>query len=187
MRPGMLAGGVDPEQGVEDLRGGVRVQSRDDLGDDVEVPIEELAEPEVVLHRPQAGLAGDEELVAGNAERVLTVHDHQTDSQRVGCGGRNPVAPLPGAGLVGPLQVWHSPDRSHRPRLKVRRNGKLSHVRLRFFQTAQKGSDARQRTHFSMGTRGGVPTTGGSRRTSGTPQRVPQRANAADGPFSAAC
>ena len=54
----MLADGIDPEQGVEDLRGGVRVQSRDDLGDDVEVPIEELAEPEVVFYRPQAGKGG---------------------------------------------------------------------------------------------------------------------------------
>jgi hypothetical protein len=47
-------------------------------------------------------------------------------------------------------------------------------------------------THH-MGTRGGVPTAGGSRRTSGTPQRVPQRGGThrrwvtADGPFSAAC
>src|SRR5512137_2732791 len=29
-----------------------------------------------------------------------------------------------------------------------------------------------------MGTRGGVPATGGSRRTPGTPQRAPQRGNA---------
>jgi hydrogenase maturation protease len=48
-------------------------------------------------------------------------------------------------------------------------------------QAAQKGSDARRRAQ------GGVPTAGGSRRTTGTPQRVPEQANAADGPFSAAC
>jgi len=34
---------------------------------------------------------------------------------------------------------------------------------------------------------GGAPTEGGSRRTQGTPQRAPERANAVDGPFSAAC
>jgi hypothetical protein len=45
-----------------------------------------------------------------------------------------------------------------------------------------------------MGTRGGVPTAGGSRRTLGTLQQVPEQAGdpaagwvPADGPFSAAC
>ena len=42
-----------------------------------------------------------------------------------------------------------------------------------------------------MGTRRfakrGVPTASGSRRTTGTPQRVRERTNSADGPFSAAC
>ena len=42
-------------------------------------------------------------------------------------------------------------------------------------QAAQKGPDARRRAK------------GRVRRTPGTPQRAPERANAADGPFSAAC
>ena len=50
-----------------------------------------------------------------------------------------------------------------------------------FAQAAQKGPDARRNTQS------GVPTAGGSRRTPGTPQRVLECSNAADGPFSAAC
>jgi hypothetical protein len=42
-------------------------------------------------------------------------------------------------------------------------------------QAAQKGPDARRRV------------MGRVKRTSGTPQRAPEQANAADGPFSAAC
>jgi hypothetical protein len=44
-----------------------------------------------------------------------------------------------------------------------------------FVQAAQKGPDARRHA------------AGRVRRTGGTPQRVARRANAADGPFSAAC
>jgi hypothetical protein len=47
--------------------------------------------------------------------------------------------------------------------------------KLSFPQAAQKGPDARRRAMRRL------------RRTPGTPQGVRERANAADGPFSAAC
>ena len=42
-------------------------------------------------------------------------------------------------------------------------------------------------THPADGYPGRAPTEGGSRRTPGTPHRVPKRANVVDGPFSTAC
>jgi hypothetical protein len=46
---------------------------------------------------------------------------------------------------------------------------------LKKVQTTHPRMGTRRRTH-QMGTRGGVPTEGGSRRTPGTPQGVPERA-----------
>jgi hypothetical protein len=54
-------------------------------------------------------------------------------------------------------------------------------ARTRVPQAAQKGPDARRRG------KAGYPPKVGRRRTPRTPQRAPERANAAGGPFSAAC
>src|SRR4029453_16284946 len=71
---------VDEPERVEDLHRLMGVERRHDLGDRVEVPVDELAEAAVVVDRARAGTACDEELEGGDAERVLDVDGNETDA-----------------------------------------------------------------------------------------------------------
>ncbi len=70
-----VAAGVDQEERVEDLHRGVGVQRREDVADHTHVPVDELGKTPVVIHRPL-----HDQLVAGSAEGVLSVNDHQSDA-----------------------------------------------------------------------------------------------------------
>src|SRR5205814_7544826 len=100
----------------------VGVERRHDLRDRVEVPIEELAEPMVVVDRACARAAADEKLEARDAERVLDVNSDEADPRRVF--GRllqrlfaRPLLRLPRA-----LFVRDAPDLADPRRLEVRGN-----------------------------------------------------------------
>jgi hypothetical protein len=61
----------------------MRVEGRHDLGDVVEVPVDELAQAACVVERAGARAAGDEELEPRRAERVLHVDDDERDPEAV--------------------------------------------------------------------------------------------------------
>ena len=70
---------VHPEYGVEDLQRRVGVESGRDFRDHVEVLVDEAAQACVVIHRATSGPARDEQFIPRNAERILAVHEKQTD------------------------------------------------------------------------------------------------------------
>ena len=75
---------------MEDLERLVGVERRHDLRQRAEVAVDELAEPARVVERARAAAAGDEELEAGRAERVLDVDDDEGDAEAVVGGGGTP-------------------------------------------------------------------------------------------------
>ena len=83
VRARVAAVDVDEVRGVEDLERLMRVERGDDLRDRAQVPVEERAQAPAVVERARSRAAGDEELEAGRAERVLRVHEQETDAGRV--------------------------------------------------------------------------------------------------------
>ena len=79
----MASLGVDEQRAVEDLERLVRVERGHDLRERAEIAVDELAEPPRVVERSRPGAAGDEELEAGRAERVLHVDDDERDPEAV--------------------------------------------------------------------------------------------------------
>ena len=108
---------VDQEERVKDLHRGVGVQRREDVADHAHVAIEELGEAPVVLHRPL-----HYQLVAGRAEGVLSVDDHQGDTGPVIRGRRNAVLARPIQGFVLASAVGHRPDLVDGRRVEVGRD-----------------------------------------------------------------
>ena len=104
---------VDEEDAVEDLERLVRVQRRDDLRQRAQVAVDELAEPARVVERGRSRPAGDEQLEAGRAERVLDVDGDECDAKVVLRGRRDSVLCAPAlrvrrAGCV--VDAPHLPD-----------------------------------------------------------------------------
>lgn len=81
---GMGSLGVHPEDGVEDLHGGVGVQGSHDLGDVGEVAVDKLTQTPVILHRPQAARTTHKQLKARNAEGILHIDEQQAYPHLVG-------------------------------------------------------------------------------------------------------
>ena len=106
----MGAAGIHPEEWVEDLRGGVRVERRHHLGDAVEVAVEEGRDPLAVLGRPTARAAAHEQLEPGQAERVLHVDQEQRRARAVLQRRADPVPRRPGPRLGRALLVRHAVD-----------------------------------------------------------------------------
>jgi hypothetical protein len=113
---------VDEPERVEDLHRLMGIERRHDLGDRVEVPVDELAETAVVVDRACAGAALDEQLEGGDAERVLDVDGDEADPHRVL--RRRPQAVLrgPQLGLARAVVVGHPPDLAHGLRVEMWRN-----------------------------------------------------------------
>jgi hypothetical protein len=116
----MPAGSVHEPGGVEDLVRLMCVEGGHDLGDRGEIAVDELAEAAAVGRR-----AGDEQLEAGRAERVLAVDDHEPDAGRVVCRRREHVLDRPPLGLGRPVLVRNAPDISGARRVEVRRDRQL--------------------------------------------------------------
>jgi hypothetical protein len=74
---------VDEEGAVEDLKRLMRVKRRHDLRQRAQVAVDELAEPARVVERGRSRPAGDEQLEAGRAERVLDVDGDERDPKAV--------------------------------------------------------------------------------------------------------
>ena len=115
---------VDEPEGVEDLHRLVGVERRHDLGDRVEVPVEELAEAAVVVDGPRPGAPGDEELEARDTERVLHVDRDEADSERVVGGWMQRMIQRPRLGLPRPVLVGNAPDLADPFRVEMGRNRK---------------------------------------------------------------
>ena len=112
---------VHEPHGVKDLHRLVGIERRHDLRYRVQVPEEEVAQAAVVVHGARAGTARDEQLEAGDAERVLDVDRDQADSQRVLRGWAQGVLVGPRLGLSRTLFVGDSPDLSDSVRVEVGR------------------------------------------------------------------
>src|SRR5207249_11940799 len=93
-----------------------------DLRDRVEVAVQELAEPAVVVDGAGAGAACDEQLETGDAERVLNVDGDEADPRGVFRGRAEGVLAGPRLGPLGALLVGHSPDLADRLGIEVRWN-----------------------------------------------------------------
>ena len=106
----VLSFGVHQEGRVEDLHGQVGVHGGGDVGDAVQVVVDEAAQADVVLHRAAARPPGDEEFEVGQAEGVLHIDEHQGDAGRILRRWRDGVLLRPGAGLTGAGFVIHLPD-----------------------------------------------------------------------------
>src|SRR5262249_35063097 len=105
--PAALAEEVDA---VEDLHRLMRVHRRHDLGDRVEVPVDERAEAPVVVDRTGARAARDEELEARDAEGVLDVDEDEADTECVLVRRPQTLLRGPVPRIGGPLLVLDAPD-----------------------------------------------------------------------------
>ena len=123
----MVPAGVDEPDRVEDLLDAVRIEAGDDLRDRTEVAVDELAEPPVVVDRARSRPAADEELEAGDAERVLNVDGEEADPGLVLRSRSNPVCVDPEASVSGALLVRHAPHLSHLLRPVEVGHGQLAH------------------------------------------------------------
>ena len=94
---------------------------------DAEVAVDELAEPPVVVDRARSRPAADEELEAGDAERVLDVDGEQADPELILAGRPNPVLLGPEPSVSGALLVRHAPDLSDLLRPVEVGHGQLAH------------------------------------------------------------
>ena len=68
---------------MEDLERLVRVHGHHGLGDGPEVPIDELAQPPVVVEGSRSRSTGHEQLEPRGAEGVLDVDEQQADARAV--------------------------------------------------------------------------------------------------------
>jgi hypothetical protein len=93
---GVLALGVDPPGGVEDLIDAVRVHREMERGDLVEVAVDPAHDAVGVVDR-----AGHEEARAGRAEPDLAVDPEGADARLVAVRGQDAVPRAVGLGLVG--------------------------------------------------------------------------------------
>src|SRR6478672_12543857 len=123
----MVPVGVDEPDRVEDLQCAVRIEARDDLRDHTEVAVDELAEPPVVVDRTRSRTPADEELEAGDAERVLDVDGEEADPKRVVRSRPNALLLGPDPSVAGALLVRHAPDLSHLLRPVEVGHGELAH------------------------------------------------------------
>jgi hypothetical protein len=98
----------------------VRVECRDDARDRVEVSVDELTEPTVVVDRPRAAAAGDEELEIRQAERVLDVDREEADPEAVLGRGRYGMLVRPALCVGGEPLVPHAPELADALGLEVR-------------------------------------------------------------------
>jgi hypothetical protein len=114
--------GIYPEDGVEDLHAGVGVQRRDDLRDAAQVPVEELTQPPVVVDGTATRSTADEQLMLRQAERILTVDEHEAGPLDIGTRRRNPVCSRPRDGVGCSGGVVDPPHRLHRCGIEVRRH-----------------------------------------------------------------
>ena len=101
---------VHPEYGVEDLQRRVRVESGRDLRQYVQVPVDEAAQTVVVVYRAAARRARHEQLVSRNAERILAVHEQETDPGIVVGRMIDAMRLRPGLRLRRTVGVVHAPD-----------------------------------------------------------------------------
>jgi hypothetical protein len=92
----------------------------------MEVPVDELAQPAVVVDRPRPRTSAHVQLEPGKAKGVLDVHGHQAYPVSIVSGEGNPVFSGPGPGLFGPFLVGNFPDLAGFPGIKVRRQGKFT-------------------------------------------------------------
>ena len=90
-----------------------------------EVAVDELAEPARVVERARAAAAGDEELEAGRAERVLDVDDDEGGTEAILGSGRNAVLLPPALGVREARGVVDAPDLADAVGIPVRRQRKL--------------------------------------------------------------
>ena len=106
---------------MEDLQRLVRVERREDLRDRAEVAVDELAEAARVVERSGAGAAGDEELEAGRAERVLDVDDHERDAEPILGGPPRSCCVPPAPRVLEARRVVDAPDLADALGVPVRR------------------------------------------------------------------
>src|SRR5204863_9517471 len=100
------------------------VERRHDLGDRIDVPVEELTEAPAVVDGSRPGAPGDEELEARDTERVLHVDRDEADSERVIGGWTQRMLMRPRLGLPRPVLVGNAPDLADRFRVEMGRNRK---------------------------------------------------------------
>ena len=139
---------------MEDLERLVRVERRHDLGQRAEVAVDELAEPARVVERAGAGAAGDEELEAGRAERVLNVDDDESDAEPVVRRGRNRVLLAPALRVREALGVVDAPDLADAVGIPVRRQRKLVGHRVSVGTCFRRSSRERSPSPSVPGSRG---------------------------------
>src|SRR6185503_9699653 len=116
---------VDQQRRMEDLEWLVGVQRRKRLRDRTEVPVDELAEPARVVERAGTAAAGDEQLEAGRAERVLDVDGDEGDPEAILGGRRNAVLLPPAAGVREARGVVDAPHLADAVGIPVLRQRKL--------------------------------------------------------------
>jgi hypothetical protein len=109
---------IDP---MEDLHRLVRVHRRDDLRDGVQVAVDELAEPHIVLDRPAPRPPRHEQLEVRDAERVLDVDDDEAEPALVLRGRSDAVPSRPLLSLRRSLLVWDPPDLADPRRIEMGR------------------------------------------------------------------
>ncbi|KKU07464.1 MAG: hypothetical protein UX09_C0029G0003 [Candidatus Uhrbacteria bacterium GW2011_GWE2_45_35] len=94
---------VDPEGGEEDLEGEVGVEGGGQVGQAVEVFVDELGHPPRVVDGPGAGATADVQAAFGEAEVLLHVDEQQVDDETVGRRGGDPALAAPLGGGVEDL------------------------------------------------------------------------------------
>jgi hypothetical protein len=85
---------VDVSRGIEDLVRQVRIQRAGDVGEDGEVPVDELHQLLLGIHGSRAASATDEERPFGEAEVELIVDDEKVDALLVATRGLDAVLHL---------------------------------------------------------------------------------------------
>ena len=116
---------VDEPDRVEHLHRVVGVEAGEDLRHRAEVAIDPLAQAAAVVDRGGARAAGDEELEARDAERVLDVDGEQADAEAVLGGRAEGVLVGPGPRLACAILVRDPPDLADAAGVEVPRDRKL--------------------------------------------------------------
>ena len=100
----------------------MRVEGGGDFSDAAQVPVDELAEADVVLDGAAAGAPADEEIEVRQAEGVLAIDERQADAVVVLRRRPQPVLPRPRLRLHRSLPVGHAPDLIDAIGIEVRGN-----------------------------------------------------------------
>ena len=79
----MLAFLIDQEDAVKNLNGLMRVHCRTDLGNHIEVSVNEFGQPPIIIHSSRSGAAPHIQLESRNTKRILDVYWNQADPESI--------------------------------------------------------------------------------------------------------